>query len=591
MNWFNPLQSLDRLVFDCAQRLDAFDGTFCPQLRIADPRFGDYQANGVLAFAKANKQNPRALAESLVTALGEEAAFPSEQIQVSIAGPGFINFKLDAEFLWQWILHFRQRTDFEQAAASIQNGAKVVIDYPSANTAKQAHIGHLRPMVIGQAIARLLAFSGADLIRDNHIGDWGTNFGTLIMQIKRDGIALNQLGENGLAQLDALYKKGSQSEIDFPELREQSRQELVRLQNGDPENTALWQTIVAISNTAFAKLFDQLGVEVDYNLGESFYRDKVDRVYQELLDLDLAETSDEALVVWHDEVKKFARDSERPYPFTIRKRDGASNYASTDLATALYRTEHFKADQIIYLTDARQQDHFEQLFLTVDKWFQRAQYPVPKLQHVWWGTILGADKKPFKTKSGETIKLQALLDEAVQRAYAVVNEKNPDLDEAYRQSIARSVGIGALKYADLSSNRTQDYVFDWDRLLSFEGNTAPYLMYAVVRINSIFRKLQYDPKQALTSATTIETEEELLLARKLIQFSDTLERSLKDLRPHILCTYLYELAVAYSSFYNTNPIAKAEPSIQARRLALCARTRTILTLGLDLLGIDAPEQM
>jgi arginyl-tRNA synthetase len=591
MNWFNPLQSLDRLVFDCAQHLDAFDATFSPQLRIADPRFGDYQANGILAFAKANKQNPRALAEALVAALAEDAAFPSEHIQISIAGPGFINFKLDAEFLWQWILRFRQCTDFEQAAASIQNGAKVVIDYPSANTAKQAHIGHLRPMVIGQAIARLLAFSGAELIRDNHIGDWGTNFGTLIMQIKRDGIALNELGDNGLAQLDALYKKGSQNEIDLPELREQSRQELVRLQNGDPENTALWQIIVAISNTAFAKLFEQLGVEVDYNLGESFYRDKVDRVYQELLDLGLAETSDEALVVWHDEVKKFARDSERPYPFTIRKRDGASNYASTDLATALYRTEHFKADQIIYLTDARQQDHFEQLFLTVGKWFQRAQYPVPKLQHVWWGTILGADKKPFKTKSGETIKLQALLDEAVQRAYAVVSEKNPDLDEAHRQSIARSVGIGALKYADLSSNRTQDYVFDWDRLLSFEGNTAPYLMYAVVRINSIFRKLRYDPNKPMASASTIETVEELLLARKLIQFSDTLERSLKDLRPHILCTYLYELAVAYSSFYNTNPIAKADPPIQARRLALCARTRTILTLGLDLLGIDAPEQM
>jgi arginyl-tRNA synthetase len=591
MNWFNPLQTLEVLVLDCAQNLPSFDADFIPHVRIADPRFGDYQANGVLAYAKAKKLNPRSLAQSLVDALNADAVFPKEHIAISLAGPGFINFKLDAAFLWEWLLDYRQRSDFEQAAATIQSKTKVVLDYPSANTAKQAHIGHLRPMVIGQAIARLLAFSGADLIRDNHIGDWGTNFGTLIMQIKRDGIALDELGENGLAQLDALYKKGSLNEIDQPELREQSREELVRLQNGDAENTALWQAIVAISNTAFAHLFEQLGVEVDYNLGESFYRDKVDRVYQELLELNLAETSDEALVVWHDEVKKFARDNERPYPFTIRKRDGASNYASTDLATALYRIEHFKADSIIYLTDARQQDHFEQLFLTVKKWFEKAHYPIPKLQHVWWGTILGADKKPFKTKSGETIKLQALLDEAVQRAYAVVTEKNPDLAEAQRHSIARAVGIGALKYADLSSNRTQDYVFDWDRLLSFEGNTAPYLMYAVVRINSIFRKLDVDPSVEPASISTIETEEELLLARKLIQFSDALLRSLNELRPHILCTYLYELAVAYSSFYNTNPIAKAEPKIQGRRLVLCDRTRTVLTVGLDLLGIDTPEKM
>ena len=263
---------------------------------------------------------------------------------------------------------------------------------------------------------------------------------------------------------------------------------MLLLQKGDPTNKKLWESIVQISNQAFDHLFVQLGVRTDYTLGESFYRDKVDRIYQELSELGIAEESDGALVVWHDEVKKFSRDNKQPFPFNIRKKDGASNYASTDLATVLYRLEHFDAESVIYLTDSRQQDHFQQLFLTTNKWFTQKGYSVPELKHVWWGTILGSDNKPFKTKSGETIKLQALIDEAVERAYSVVSQKNPNLEEKEKQKIAQAVGIGALKYADLSSNRTQDYVFDWDRMLSFEGNTAPYLLYVIARINSIFKK-------------------------------------------------------------------------------------------------------
>ncbi|TVP77886.1 MAG: arginine--tRNA ligase [Puniceicoccaceae bacterium] len=589
--WFNPSFAIENILRRVAAETDGFDANFEPGVRPADPKFGDYQANGVLGYAKKNGANPRELGQKLIDAALASGEFAPELVELSLAGPGFINFKLSPAFIWQWQLDYSTKADYQSGAKELRKGRKVVIDYPSANTAKQAHIGHLRPMVIGQAIARLLDFCGADLVRDNHIGDWGTNFGTLIMKIKRDAIDLTSLGDNALVALDQLYKDGSTLETEQPELRDISRNELVKLQNGDPENTAIWEQIVDISKQAFDKLFVQMGVEVDLTLGESFYRDKVDRVYQELEAIGLAEESDGALVVWHDEIKKFARDNDRPYPFNIRKSDGASNYASTDLATVLYRVETFKADEIIYLTDARQQDHFQQLFLTTEKWFRAKNYPLPELRHVFWGTILGADKKPFKTKSGESIKLQDLLNEARSRAFDVVTEKNPDLPEATRREIAESVGIGAIKYADLSSNRTQDYVFSWERLLSFEGNTAPYLLYAVARINSIFRKVGQAPEALIEGASQIETEAELALARKLMGFVTALELTLNDLRPHFLCTYLYELAGTYSSFYNAEKVMVDDPAVRARRLILCARTRTALMTGLELLGIEPLERM
>ena len=588
---FNPSLEIDRVLRETALSVPSIGPDFDPGVRPADPRFGDFQANGVLGYAKRKGINPRELGEALLHALQASDKLDPKQIEMTLSGPGFLNFRLSGEFLWQWLLEHAGKEDFRAGATSLRKGRTIVIDYPSANTAKQAHIGHIRPMVIGEAIARLLDFCGAKTIRDNHIGDWGTNFGTLIMKIKRDGINLEQISENPLAALDNLYKAGSALEQEQPELREQSRSELVSLQNGDPENTALWEQIVEISTRAFDALFAQLGVRVDHTLGESFYRDKVDRIYDELTETGLAEESDGALVVWHDEVKKFSRDNERPYPFNIRKKDGASNYATTDLATILYRVEEFKAEEVVYLTDARQQDHFEQLFLTTKKWFAAKNYPVPQMNHVWWGTILGPDKKPFKTKSGETIKLQALLDEACQRAYTVVTAKNPELEEEERRQIARTVGIGALKYADLSSNRTQDYVFDWDRMLSFEGNTAPYLLYAVARINSIFRKTGIDPDAAIEGASPLETEAEQTLARKLMGLPNALELTLHDLRPHFLCTYLHELAGAYSSFYNADKVMVEETDVRARRLLLCARARTVLITGLELLGIDPLERM
>jgi arginyl-tRNA synthetase len=589
--WFNPSHAIDQILRQVAAETEGFNADFEPGVRPADPKFGDYQANGVLGYAKRNRANPRELGQKLIDAAQASGQFDPELVELSLAGPGFINFKLSPKFIWDWQLTFSTKNDYQSGAKELKNGRKIVIDYPSANTAKQAHIGHLRPMVIGQAIARLLDFCGADLVRDNHLGDWGTNFGTLIMKIKRDGLDLSALGDDALITLDQLYKDGSALEAEQPELRDVSRNELVLLQSGDPENTAIWKQIVEISKVAFDKLFAQMGVEVDITLGESFYRDKVKRIYDELTEIGLAEESDGALVVWHDEVKKFARDNERPYPFNIRKSDGASNYASTDLATVLYRVEEFNADEIIYLTDARQQDHFQQLFLTTEKWFKAKGYKLPAMSHVFWGTILGSDKKPFKTKSGESIKLQELLDEARSRAYDVVSEKNPDLPEEERRMIAESVGVGAMKYADLSSNRTQDYVFSWDRLLSFEGNTAPYLLYAVARINSIFRKVGIDPETPIVGASQLKTEAEMGLARKLMGFVTALELTLNDLRPHFLCTYLYELTSAYSTFYNADKVMVEDEAVKARRLILCARTRTVLKTGLELLGIKPLERM
>lgn len=606
---FDLGSQLDALLRQAAQGLAAFGDDFAPEVRPADPRFGDFQANGVLPYAKRAKANPRQLATDLVNALLALDGFSGALIQpqkgetpplpdgvdfgVEIAGPGFINFRCSAGVLQAWLKTYRDESSFQAGAASRFAGRKIICDYPSPNTAKQMHIGHLRPMVIGEAVARILEFCGADVIRDNHIGDWGTNFGTLIMAIKKEGVDLASLGADALPEIERLYKLGSSLEKDDPAARDISRNELVKLQQGDAENSAIWEQIVAVSNSAFEKNYARLGVKPDLTLGESFYRDKVDRVYDELTECGIAEESDGALVVWHDEVKKFARDNERPYPFNIRKQDGASNYASTDLATVLYRVEELKADEIIYVTDGRQQDHFEQLFLTVDKWFACKDYPKPQLEHVWFGTILGEDGKAIKTRSGEPIRLNALLDEAARRAAETAADKvkSPDLTDADKAAIAEAVGIGAVRYADLSSNRTQDYVFSWEKLLAFEGNTAPYLQMQGARIHGIFRKMGLLPGDGEDGASALETPEELALARKLLNFPTALEMAISDLRPHHICTYLFELAGEFSSFYSANHVMVDEPDVKARRLMLCARTLAVLEAGLHLLGITTLERM
>lgn len=585
---FDIANELEQWVAETAQTLDGFGAEFEPQLRPStNARFGDFQVNGVLAFAKVKKTNPRALGETLLSALQATPMVTSGSVALELAGPGFINITLSPALCMKWLSCYGSASDFRKGAGTLLAGKRIVIDFPSPNTAKQMHIGHLRPMVIGESVARLLEFCGGDVIRDNHIGDWGTNFGTLIMMIKHEAADLDAFGDAALSQIEDLYKAGTQLETDQPELREVSRKELVKLQQGDPENTAIWEQIVALSQAAFDEIYVQMDVSSDMTLGESFYREKVARVWQELEACGLAEVSDGALVVFHPEHPRFCEQ-----PFLVRKRDGASNYAATDLATVLYRVESCEADRIIYVTDDRQQDHFQQLFLTTQKWFAAKGYRVPELQHVYFGKILGEDKKPIKTRSGGSVKLKALLAEASERAYAIVTEKNLELPEAERREIAQSVGYGAVKYADLSTNRTQDYVFSWERLLSFEGNTAPYLQYAVARIHSIFRNSQTtsDADFAAT-ASELATEAELKLARKLLGFPGVLKQALPDLRPHHIGTYLYELAGEFSSFYATDKVNVDDPAIRSRRLLLCARTLAVLSCGLHLLGIPTRERM
>jgi arginyl-tRNA synthetase len=574
---------LRAIFYGLSQQVAGFDKDFEPEIRVADPRFGDFQVNGILGFAKKNKKNPRELGEKL---LAEAQQFPDlANCALELSGPGFINIRLMPEFLRQWTSTFYGRCDFSQWLA----GQTVVIDYSSPNTAKQMHVGHLRSMIIGESIQRVLRFCGANVIRDNHIGDWGTQFGILIMAIKREKIDVSALDPAGaLNEFERLYRDGvALTQRDAIFLAE-ARQELVALQRGDPENMRIWETINGVSYRAFEDIYGQMGVTFDYVLGESFYRNQVDRVCQELEDLHIAEEDQGALVVFHRGHSRF-----KDQPFLIRKSDGASNYGTTDLATILYRWENFHADRMIYVTDSRQQDHFQQLFLTAERWFTAKNIPLPQLQHVWFGTVLGEDGRALKTRSGESIKLKQLIDEGVSRALAVVAEKNPDLSADEQMEIARVVGTAAIKYADLSQSRTNDYVFSWDKMLSFDGNTAPYLLYAVARIYALFRRLKIPPdqKRNLQSMTVFSTLEECALARKLVDFPSVVAQVLGDLKPHYLCTYLFELAGEFSSFYNANRIIGEVEGVFEKRLLLCQFVRHVLETGLHLLGIEKLEKM
>jgi arginyl-tRNA synthetase len=582
---FNLAADLDPALKSAALAAGLPDAAaFQPEVRTADPRHGDFQANGVLGFAKARKLNPRATAEQILAAL---PASLRETYDITLAGPGFINFAVKPAALQSWLRTFATADALRTGAAAAHANQTWVVDYSSPNTAKQMHVGHLRSAVIGEAICRLLEFTGARVIRDNHLGDWGTQFGKLIYGYKRwaDPAAL---ASDPIEELERLYKLGNQATPDgSPEL-EEARRELVKLQSGDPENVGLWQKFSEVSLAAFQQIYQRLGITFDYNLGESFYNDKVERIYRELEETKLAVVSEGALVVFHPEHPRF-----KTQPFLIRKADGASNYASTDLATALYRTEHFKADGIAIVTDFRQADHFEQLFLTVKKWFAAKGYRVPELHHVTFGAVTGEDGKALKTRSGDVIRLKALLDEAVDRAFAIVSEKNAELSEAERREIAQIVGVGAVQYADLSQNRSSNYVFSWDKMLALDGNTAPYLLYAIARIHSIFRKAGVTPGDASaeSAASAPETPEELTLARKLTKFPDAVRLATETLRPHHLGLYLFELAGDYSSFNNADKVLVEDPAVRARRLLLCARTLLLLETGLRLLGLRTLTRM
>jgi arginyl-tRNA synthetase len=575
---------LEGALREAALAVGIGSGAFEPGVRTADARHGDFQANGVLGAAKKAGKPPRPIAEAIVAGLGNDLR---EDFDISIAGPGFINFSAKPALLFAWLSEHRSRASLAIGAAAAHASETWVVDYSSPNTAKQMHVGHLRSAVIGEAISRLLDFTGARVVRDNHIGDWGTQYGMLIWACKRhlDEAALAQ---DPIEEFERLYKLGSAAAKADPAVMDEVRAELVKLQSGDAENLALWKRINEVSLAAFQKIYERLGITFDQTLGESFYRDRVEQVYAELAQHEISTESQGAQVVFHPEHPRF-----KTQPMIVKKSDGAANYATTDLATILYRAEHFHATVVLYVVDKRQSDHFEQLFLTARKWFERRGTPLPRLEHVDFGTVLGEDGKPLKTRTGDNVKLKDLLDEASVRAFALVTEKSPEFPEDERRRIAEVVGTGSVQYADLSQNRASDYVFSWGKMISLEGNTAAYLLYAIARIRSIFRRhgLECGDPAAEAGADAFQTPGEIALARRLVKFPDAIRLAGETLSPHFLCLYLYELAGEFSAFYNADRVIDAEAPARARRLLLCARTLLILETGLNLLGLRTLERM
>ena len=577
---------LTQKLIAVAKTLPMFGEDFDPEVRLADERFGDFQANGVLSYLGRKKENPRQGAQLLLESFQNEDSL----FDVQIAGPGFLNFKLKDSVLLDWLKHFHTEDSYKGHYHSIFSNKTVVIDYSSPNTAKRMHVGHLRSMVIGEALQRFVRFGGGNVIRDNHLGDWGTQFGILLMQIKATHYDFKETPEKAIETLEGLYQSGTQKTKEDSQALELARQELVKLQQGDPVNLELWKKINEISYKSFDNIYQRMGVHFDYVLGESFYRDKVETVYKELQKHHLAEMDQGALVVFHPEHPRFCKQ-----PFIIRKSDGASNYASTDLATVRYRQEHFHADAIVYVTDNRQCDHFEQLFLTIKKWFDCEHLKQPELYHVYFGTVLDANGKAIKTREGKPVQLQSLLDEAVQQAYTLICEKSPDLLEEEKKHVAEVIGLGAVKYADLSQDRTNNYRFELSKMVNFDGNTAPYLLYAIARIHAIFRKTNVDPfdKTVLEqiSLEHFSTLTERTLARKLLLFPMALTTALQELKPHHLCRYLYELAGVFSSFYNADKVMVEDLQIRNLRLLLCRATMSTLETGLHLLGLETVQRM
>jgi arginyl-tRNA synthetase len=574
------------------------------QLRpCADPQFGDYQSNALIAIAKRRKLNPRQLATEVVARI--DVADWCEPI--GIAGPGFLNFRLKPSALAA-ALAGAVRGDhlFFQPATEPAQVRTYVVDFSSPNVAKPMHVGHIRSTGIGDCIQRVLRLLGHRVITDNHIGDWGTQFGKLLVGWK-ELLDRDALARDPIAEMERLYKAvNSQTESD-PGRLEQARQELVKLQAGDPDNLAIWQEMIRLSQVQFDTIYGRLGIRFDHTLGESFYNPWLGEVVEDLLQRGLARESAGAIGVFSDGSLPPAED---PFlvnrdgewvadPALVRKSDGGFNYMTTDLATIAYRLKTWAPDEIVYVVDDRQAPHFRKLFLTFQRWRPEAAQRV-RLRHVGFGKILGEDGKPYKTRSGDTIKLADLLDEAEERAREVVREKQSERKESERvpesqwAAIARVVGISAVKYADLLPNRQSDYVFNWEKMLSFNGNTAPYLLYAYTRTRGVLRKAEAEGihLQALaTQDIELVAAEELSLARHLLNYGFTLAAVADDYRPNYLCNYLFDLAGRYSQFYEACPVLKAEGATRTSRLALCDATSRVLKQGLRVLGIETLEQM
>lgn len=577
----SPQQTL-QLAVDAALTGMVPEGFATDSLRVVpatNPQFGDYQFNGALPLAKALGQKPRDIATALLEKL--EVGHVSEPPQ--LAGPGFINFKLTRAYLEASAIV--ALLDPRQGVPPVQGSVQrtIVVDYPSPNVAKPLHVGHIRPTFIGDAVVRLLRFVGHKVITDNHIGDWGTPIGKVIVGWKkyRDEPAF---AAAPLDEMGRLYKIVNLEGETDPAVLSQARLETAKLQQGDPENLTIWKQLRDASQVELDALYARLGVVTDHTLGESFYNDMLEGVLADLEAQGIAEVSQGALIVQFEEPEQL-----RDKPMLVRKSDGSALYATTDLATLRYRMQTWNPDEIIYVVDVRQSDHFRQLFATAKKWGYTAQ-----LQHVSFGTILGENGKPISTREGVTSKLTTLLEEAERRARETAAGINADLTPADLAEIGRVLGLAALKYADLSPNRTSDYKFSWDKMLALNGNSAVYLEYAYVRTRSLKRMAAargFDWPQAPTFR--LENASEQILARTCLQFGEVIDQTLEDYRPHLLCDYLYQLAGTYSAFWRDCRVldADVEPGLRESRMGLAQLTGDILKRGLTLLGLETVESM
>jgi arginyl-tRNA synthetase len=550
----------------------------------ADLRFGDYQSNAAMVLAKQQQKNPRVLAQEIIDQLAL-----TDLATADIAGPGFINFRiLPSAYAARAAALLK---DPRLGVPATGAGKTVVVDFSAPNVAKPMHVGHIRSTIIGDSLARIARFLGFHVITDNHIGDWGTQFGMIIYGWNH---FLDQaaLAADPIAELVRIYRQVNAQKED-PGVLDACKSELVKLQAGDPENLAIWQQCIAVSKTGLQQIYDRLEVTFDHWHGESYYNDRLPSLVAEFLEKGLARESNGAVCLFSDGTKPLEQD---PYmvhkeegwtdnPAIIRKADGGFLYATTDLATLEYRIDTWRADHVWYVVGVPQQLHFRQLFDAAARWGKAGDF-----RHVSFGSILGDDRKLMRTRTGENVGLVEVLAEAVERAAKAIAEKNPELQGEEAAQIAEIVGIGAVKFAELSQGRLTDYVFSWDRMLALQGDTAPYLQYSHVRIRSIFRKLD-SPFDATTAEIHLHQNAEIHLVRLLVRFGEVLPTILEDFRPNLLANYVLELARAFHSYFEACPVLKAEEPIRSSRLALCELTSRTLKQGLHLLGIAVPERM
>ena len=538
----------------------------------ADTRFGDYQANAAMVLAKETKRNPRELA----TQIAEKFDGTGICDKPEIAGPGFLNFRLNPRWVSEQIANLS--SDPRCGVPATEKPLKVVVDFSSPNIAKPMHVGHIRSTILGDALARTARFLGHDVVTDNHLGDWGTQFGKVLYGWKHmlDRAALER---DPVAEMTRLYREVNALEQTDPAVHKAAREELVKLQQGDAENRAIWQQLVDLSWAEFEDIYAQLGIKFDERLGESFYDPALAAMVEKLLASGIAEMSEGAVCIFFRDIPALADK-----PCLIRKTDGGFLYATTDLATIEYRVDRWQPDAVWYVTGAPQQLHFQQVFAAA----QRMGFTT-QLEHIAFGSILGEDHKLMKTRSGDNVPLRDLINEAVTRARAMIDGKNAELPEEEKKHIARVVGLGAVKYAELSQHRMTDYVFSWSKMLSLQGNTAPYLQNAYVRVRSIFRKLGAELGEGRNVSLTEPAE--LALAKKLLQFGEVVPAVLNEFRPNLLANYLFETANAFHTFYEACPVLKASDTERHSRLVLCDTTARVLREGLGLLGVETPERM